>query len=232
MAVSSKSPVRAAPADADVSSFLAKVKAADPVVAKGQGRLVFAMDATMSRQPTWDRAMSIQGQMFQSAGKAGGLAVQLVYFRGFNECRASRWVQDAGKLAQLMTTVDCRGGNTQIGRVLKHIRAEAGTGPVNAVVYVGDACEENVDALCQLAGEVGLLGVPLFMFQEGMDATAQRAFQEIARLTRGAYYKLDNSSPQVLAELLGAVAAYAAGGRQALESRGTQAAKALLSQMK
>lgn len=221
-----------AKADEDVASFLDKVRRAAPVASSGQGRLVFAMDATMSRQPTWDRAMSIQGQMFDATRKAGSLAVQLVYFRGYNECQASRWVDDAGKLARLMTTVDCRGGNTQIGRVLKHVKAETAAGKVNAVIFVGDACEENVDNLCQMAGEIGMLGVPMFMFQEGNDSTAQQAFKEISRLTHGAYFKLDDSSPQVLAELLGAVAAYATGGKQALEARGSTAARALLSQLK
>ena len=131
-------------------------------------------------------------------------------------------------LAKLMTKVDCRGGNTQIGRVLSHVKAEAGKGTIKAVIFVGDAFEEGVDALCQKAGEIGLLGVPLFMFQEGNDVTAATAFKQIAKLTRGAYYKLDEKSPQVLAELLGAVAAYATGGRVALESRSDQAARALL----
>ncbi len=214
----------------DVNAFLAKVKAMPPTT--GQGRLVFAMDATMSRQPTWDSALSLQGQMFMEAKKAGGLAVQLVYFRGFSECRASGWVANPDALAKLMTKVDCRGGNTQIGKVLSHIKSEAQHGKINAVIFVGDACEEGIDGLCQKAGEIGLLGVPLFMFQEGSDATAEKAFREIAKLTRGAYFKLDANAPKVLAELLGAVAAYASGGKPALESKGTATARALLQQLK
>ena len=218
------------PASVDVDSFLAAVKKMP--VASGEGRLVFAMDATMSRQPTWDSALSIQGQMFMEAKKVGGLTVQLVYFRGFNECKASGWVKDPTALANLMTKVDCRGGNTQIGRVLTHVKSAAAKTKVNAVIFVGDACEENVDGLCQAAGEIGLLGVPLFMFQEGTDGVAERAFREIAKLTRGAYFRLDSGSPKILAELLGAVAAYAAGGKQALQSNTSGAARALLSQLK
>ena len=41
---------------------------------------------------------------------------------------------------------------------------------VDALVFVGDAMEENVDRLCQLAGELGLNGVPIFLFHEGGDA--------------------------------------------------------------
>lgn len=216
--------------DADIAAFIDKVKAAPQK--QGGGRLIFAMDATMSRQPTWDLALSIQGEMFMEAGKAGGLSVQLVYFRGFGECRASRWVNAPEALAKLMTRVDCRGGNTQIGRVLSHVKREANTAKISAVVYVGDAFEEPVDSVCRTAGEIGLLGLPVFMFQEGADGVAERAFREIARLTRGAYFKLDKSAPRILADLLSAVAAYASGGRPALEKKGGTAARALLRQMK
>ena len=127
----------------------------------------------MSRQHSWDQALAIQGDMFAEAGRIGGLDVQLVYFRGFNECRASKWSSDTQSLARLMSGIRCQGGNTQILRVLKHLRGEAGAGKVNACVYVGDALEENIDQLAHVAGEIGLLGVPVFMFQEGHDPNAE-----------------------------------------------------------
>jgi hypothetical protein len=198
----------------DVSAFLEKVKTLPPVSKTGKrGKL---MDATMSRQATWDRALSIQAEMFAETGRIGGLDVQLVFFRGFNECQASKWVSEPKDLAKLMTTVDCRGGNTQIGRVLAHVKKEIAKNKINAVIYVGDAMEENVDVLCQAAGEIGLSGTPIFAFQEGSDAVAETAFREIAKLSRGAYFKLNTSSAKMLRELLSAVAVYAAGGRSAL----------------
>ena len=222
--------------DGDVESFLAKVRSLPPVAATGKrGRLVLAMDATMSRQPTWDRALSIQADMFAETGRIGGLDVQLVYFRGFNECRASRWTSDAQGLGRLMTGVECRGGNTQILRVLKHLKAEADKTAVNAMVYVGDAFEETIDTVAQAAGEVGLLGVPVFMFQEGHDPNAERAFREIARLTRGAYFRFGSDSARTLRDLLAAVAVYAAGGHAALADHSARqggAARLLLEQMK
>jgi len=204
----------------DVDAFLAQVRSMPPPAQHGgkRGRLIFAMDATMSRQPTWDRALQIQGEMFQETERIGGLDVQLVYFRGFNECRASKWVSEPTALARLMAGVDCRGGHTQISKVLSHIKAEAGKAKVNAVVYVGDAMEENIDQLCGKAGEIGLLGIPLFMFQEGSDGAVAGAYREMARLTRGAYLRLDGNSAHALRDLLSAVAVYAAGGRQALEN--------------
>ena len=205
--------------DGDVSAFLGKVRGLPPVAkGSGSGKLVFAMDATMSRQPSWDRALAIQAEMFAETARIGGLDIQLVYFRGFDECRASKWIGNPTALAKLMAKVDCRGGNTQIGRVLTHVKNELRKTKVNAVVYVGDAMEESIDALCQSAGEIGLQGTPIFTFQEGNDGGAERCFREMAKLSKGAYFKLDASSANTLRELLSAVAVYAAGGRAALES--------------
>jgi hypothetical protein len=237
-----QTPVPAAARSSDVSqrdeidTFLADVRSRPATVPAGErGRLLFAMDATMSRQPTWDRALHLQSEMFKETARTGGLDVQLVFFRGFGECRSSKWVSDPTALAALMTKVSCRGGCTQIGRVMSHIRKEAAKSKINAVVYVGDAFEENIDQVCQAAGEVSLLGVPMFMFLEGLDTTAERAFKEIARLTRGAFCRFDEGSAHQLRELLSAVAVYAAGGHKALQDfakeRGGQALL-LLEQLK
>lgn len=221
--------------EGDVEAFLARVKDMPaPAPGGARGRLVLAMDATMSRQHSWDMALDIQADMFSEAGRVGGLDVQLVYFRGFDECRASKWTPETATLARLMSGIRCMGGRTQIGRVLKHLRGEAAAGKVNACVYVGDALEEPIDALAQIAGEVGLLGVPVFMFQEGRDPGAEAGFREIARLTRGAYFRFGSDSAKVLRELLAAVAVYAAGGFSALENHSAKrggAATLLLRQM-
>ncbi len=216
----------------DIDAFLADVRARMPVVAAGRGRLIFAMDATMSRQPTWDLALGQQAEMFDAVREVGGLDVQLVYFRGFNECRSSRWVGDPAALAQLMTQVQVRGGHTQIRKVLSHAKREAEAAPVHALVYVGDCMEESVDELAARAGELGLLNVPVFMFQEGSDPRAETAFREIARLTRGAWCRFDKGSARQLRELLRAVAVYASGGHKALAdlSRKEGGARRLLEQ--
>ena len=89
---------------------------------------------------------------------------------------------------------------------------------MSALVYVGDAMEESIDELCGRAGELALLGVPVFLFQEGRDARAERAFREIARLTGGAWCRFDEGSARQLRDLLTAVAVFAAGGRAALKA--------------
>lgn len=201
-----------------IDSFLSQAKQLGPAgESSAQGRLIFALDATMSRQPTWDLACRVHGEMFETAASIGGLAVQLVYFRGFDECRSSRWVVRPRALTDLMTRIGCRGGHTQIVRVLRHVKTEAQRTPLKAFIYVGDAMEEPIDDLCAAAGELGLMGVKAFMFHEGSDPIAARAFQEIARLTGGAYARFDASAPQSLAGLLRAAAAYASGGANALQ---------------
>ena len=219
---------------AEVDAFLGEVRALKPA-GSGRGRLIFAMDATMSRQPSWDLALALQADMFKAVKAVGGLDVQLVYFRGFNECQASKWVGDPDALARLMRQVSCAGGLTQIGKVLAHARRESETSKVNALVYVGDCMEEDIDELSQRAGALGLLGVPMFLFQEGREPRAELAFKEIARLTRGAYCHFDAGSARQLRELLAAVAVYATGGRRALRDYGaatnSSAAVRLLEQL-
>lgn len=205
-----------------IDAFVRHARAVAPVRGgeTGSGRLILALDATMSRQPTWDLACKLQAEMFDAVGKAGSLNVQLVYFRGFGESRASRFVRDTDALKTLMTKIDCRGGQTQIGKVLSHALKENERGKVNALVFIGDAMEEEVDALADKAGRLGLHGVPVFVFQEGHDAAAELAFREIARLSKGAWFRFDRTAARALSGLLSAVAVYASGGLRALEARG------------
>ena len=200
-----------------VSAFLAQV-AATPAVksARGRGRLVFAMDATASREPSWDQACHLQAEMFQATDGLGGLEVQLVFFRGFGECKSSPWVASSDELVRRMTKVRCLGGRTQIRKVLRHAIRENDNERVNAVVFVGDAFEEDIDDVCHIAGELGVRGVPAFVFQEGNYPIATGAFRQIAKLTGGAHCRFDLASAQQLRELLSAVAVFAAGGRAAL----------------
>jgi hypothetical protein len=205
-----------------VDAFLARV---NPV----HGRLIFAIDATQSRQPTWDMACQLQGEMFQEVAKIGGLDVQLVYFRGWGECVASRWMSDAKSLTGAMSDVTCRSGVTQIGKVLNHAGKEHQRNKVDALILISDACEETPADLYARASE---LGVPTFMFQEGDDDRTTGVYAEIAKLTAGAHCRFDSGAGQRLAELLKAVAVFAAGGLEALANQQTESARLLLTQIK
>jgi hypothetical protein len=193
-----------------------------------RGRLIFALDATASRQPTWDTAAALTSQMFATVVAIGGLDVQLVYYRG-DECVASRWLSDGKALSSIMRGVLCQAGYTQIGAVLAHLRKENACQQVNALVLISDACEEDPPTLYAEACE---LNVPAFLFQEGDDGGVARIYQELAHITKGAYCKFDSGAAQRLADLLKAVAAFVAGGVKALANQDTAAAKLLLTQVR
>ena len=218
---------------AAVSAFLRQVETMPRVrPASGRrGRLLFAMDATASRQPTWDRACHLQAEMFAATRDLGGLAVQLAYYRGFGEFAATPFLTDAAELTRRMAGVQCLGGLTQIGRVLEHALAETARDRVHALVFVGDAVEEPVDPLCHGAGQLGLRGLPVFAFHEGGDRKAGEALRQIAQLSGGAYAPFDAASAATLRDLLRAVAVYAAGGRDALTRLPGGAARGIAGQL-
>lgn len=202
----------------DIDAFIKKVRST-PIVksATDRGRMIFAMDATASREPTWDRACQIQGEMFRETSALGGLDIQLCFYRGFGEFEASPWLSSSDELLKRMTSVSCRGGFTQIEKVLRQAIKQTKQKKVQALVFIGDCLEEDPDRICQLAGELGLLGVPAFIFHEGLEPKAQRTFKQVSELTRGAYCPFNASSAGQLRDLLSAVAVYAAGGQAALQ---------------
>jgi len=200
-----------------VNTFLQTVSQMPVVKHDGErGRLIVAIDATASRQPTWDQACQLQGDMFKEAAGLGGLEIQLCFYRGYAEFSFSPWYATSAELLKRMTGVFCLGGLTQIGKVLRHAIKETKNKKVHALVFIGDCVEEDVDALSHYAGQLGLLGVPVFLFHEGNDPKAAFAFQQIAKLSNGACCPFDANSAEQLRELLRAVAVFAAGGRKAL----------------
>jgi len=213
----------------EVSNFLNKVQTLAPRGAdQGRGRLIFALDATASRQHSWDSAMNIQAEMFDATSKLGGLEVQLAYYRGFGEFKASDWERDGAGLLRRMTAVQCLAGRTQIAKLLSHALKETAKKRVGALVFIGDSMEEDIDRLGDLAGKLGLKGLPCFLFHEGADPIAQGAFQQIAKLSGGACCSFDARSAKELRDLLSAVAVYAAGGRRALSDFSNQRGGAVL----
>ncbi len=197
-----------------VDDFVQRVRAS---TASGTGgRLVFAMDATASREPTWAHARELQAEMFRTTASIGGLEVQLTYYRGLCEFTATPWVKDPDELLARMSQVTCMAGETQIRRVLRHALKEHQARRIASVVFVGDCVEEDGVRLTTLAAEAGLRGLPVFVFQEGTDEKAEALFKDIARLSGGAYAPFDAASAWQLRELLNAVAVFSVGGRRAL----------------
>jgi len=213
----------------DINAFLNKAALTPNLKPSGErGRLIFAMDATASREATWDHACRLQAEMFSETAALGGLEIQLCFYRGYSEFDSSPWLSNSQDLLKRMTGVACLGGHTQIEKILQHTIRETKQKKVDALVFVGDCLEENIDDLCRHAGEMALLGVPMFLFHEGYDPVAAMGFKQLAELTRGAYCPFDSNSAQQLKELLSAVAVYAAGGRKALENFNKRQGKTVL----
>jgi hypothetical protein len=214
--------------DAKVREILGPAAEVENLRSRG---LIFAMDATASRQPTWDTAMEAQASMFSAF--TPGLKVQLAYFRGA-VFYVSPWSRKPAELAAEMRRVTCITGKTQIARVLAHGCAAAERGEVSALVYVGDSMEESKAELLGLARQLGAHRVRAFMFHEGRDAAAAAAFGEIAHLTNGAFAPLGEQSAAKLKEVLCAAAAYAAGGKRGLARLAEERpdARLLLTQLK
>jgi hypothetical protein len=189
-----------------------------------RGRLLFALDATFSRAPTWDLACDLQTRMFRETAPIGRLDVQLAFYRG-TECRHSKWVSSGDQLAHLMHKIECVGGATQIGRILQHALNETERASLQAVIFVGDAMEENIDELAEMASKLGKAGVPLHMFQEGHDRKAEKAFRLLALKSGGAYFSFGTRTAQAIERLsnqLNAVARLAVGDGEALRQIGVQ----------
>jgi len=222
-----------APAKSQLDAFLEEVKQlASGGSGGGRGRIIFALDATQSREQTWDTACHLQADMFREVAAAGGLEVQLVFYRGDGQCSASRWTPDTKHLTKMMTGIACRAGYTQLQKVLVHAQKETKMLKVGALIFIGDALEEDEDELIPEARELGRLGVPAFMFQEDDDQRVEKVFREIARVTKGAYCRLDPGAARQLGELLRAVAVYVTGGMAALATRKDAGAIKLLTQLR
>lgn len=214
-----------------ITAFLDQAEKLPARSATIRSRLIFALDATASRQPTWDQAKSLHGEMFDASKSLGGLAIQLCYYRGLGQFYASPWGLTGGHLQQEMERVTCHAGQTQISRLLRHCLQEHQREKIKAVIFIGDAVEESVDALCGLAGECGLRHLPLFLFQEGSDADVTAVFKRLSRLSGGAWARFDAASASRLRDLLRAVASFASGGVDALRKLPDNAARHLLEQL-
>jgi hypothetical protein len=202
----------------DIQAFIGKVKNAPLVSGAGKGRLIFAMDATASREHCWDMASQQHAAMFAEADKVSAISVQLCYYRGFGEFKALPWTRGADEIKQALISVRCLAGQTQIAKVFAHALSETRKNKVNALVFVGDCVEENPDSLGALAGQLGILNLPLFIFQEGNKPKVGSIFSQLATLSGGAHCQFDEGSAKQLGQLLAAVALYAAGGKPALKS--------------
>lgn len=182
-----------------------------------RGNLIVALDATASRQGTWDQATHLTSQMFKAVAATGALSMQVGYFRGDSTCAFSAWKDDPLTLMHTMQKIVCAGGLTQIRKVLEHAAKENAKQKVSAMIYIGDHVEEHGgDTRDMIAGLAHKLTMPVFVFQEGDEEFAGEVFKDIARITNGKYFKFAPESLPQLADVLATIAKFAVGGTKAL----------------
>ena len=193
-----------------VAALLEKARAA-------RARLIFALDATASRQPALrtDAACQLQSEMFAEAGKLGRAEIQLVYYRGPNECSHSAWTLDANELARAISRITCEGGHTKIRESPCPCAGRARPRECRGGdLHWRRARRGSIDALRRRRQRTS----PILVFiSRGRRSTRGQGLQK-ARWTdrRRAYEHFDPGAARKLAELLRAVAAFATGGLTAL----------------
>ena len=237
------------PAKKDRSSFLDKVRSSKAISAtpkqeiltraiahQERPRLLFAMDATASREACWTIAKEITGAMFESV--PGELDVALAYHSGGRLQEMTPFSSEAKAFLDKVQAVRCSAGRTALNEILDKA---AQASRIKALIYIGDCFEEDPTEAVELAQQLKLKGVRCFIFHDtssqaqGYDTRAARtAFEQITRITGGAILPFDETSPDLVKELLSAIALYAAQGIKALEQKTKllPAARLLLKQMR
>ena len=199
-------------------------------------RLLFAMDATASREACWNIAKEITGAMFEAV--PGELDVALAYHSGGRLQEMTPFSSEARAFLDKVQAVRCSAGRTALNEILDKAAQAPG---IKAIIYIGDCFEEDSREAIELAQQLKLKGVRCFIFHDtssqaqGYDIKAARtAFEQIAQITGGAILPFDESSPNLVKELLAAIALYAAQGIKALkqQTKLLPAARLLLEQMK
>jgi hypothetical protein len=216
-------------------------KEADKPIAPGTPRVLLAL-ANHGRSPGWERAKTLQRQMFETAA-GSGLEMKFAFYgrdddQGVRQCRiTTHWITDPDDMASLMDRAECNCGcYVHINSMLERAVTENADRPMRAVIIVGDAFHDSEDSLTEAALAANQLrrqGTRVFLIQQGDDSVTARKLQHLHRVSGAAYFKFDpNTQQQQFAEMLKTLSAYTAGGEAAVKAIGGQAANLLLEHLK
>lgn len=198
-------------------------------LAQKEARIVFAVDATMSRQTFWTEAKTLQEEMFFQIQRCGSrVSTQLASYSGDTYNRdidVSPWYSEPGKLCDRMDEVRCVAGGTQIAKVFEHAVRECTAHKVDALILVVDSCEEAEHDLLPLAYEVGKRNIQFFLFDDKQRTTCrqgetERVFKSIVDAAQGYYAPFDDTSPDVIRDYLRTVTAAATRNKRAMVRAG------------
>jgi hypothetical protein len=180
-------------------------------------RLVFAVDATASREPAWSAARQVTDALVKTL--PGALDVALAVHGGSRVHTFTAFTSDANTLRDRAAGVTCQAGVT---RLLPILAASLKQQRVQVVIYIGDVFEEGVIHGRRLADAMGAQGTKLIVLHDTADPTSRRdadVFWDLANRTGGCVLPFDASAPSRLRDLLSAVAVYAVGGEKLLRER-------------
>jgi hypothetical protein len=216
-------------------------KETEKPIAPSNSRVLLAL-ANHGRSPGWERAKTLQRQMFEAAA-GSGLEMKFAFFgeddaKGVRRCQITkRWIADPDDMASTMDRAECSCGcYINIRSVMQQAVEENQGRPMRAVIIVGDVLHDDQDSLAEAALAANQLrreGTRVILIQQGDDPVIARKLQYLQRVSGAAYFKFDpKTQQQQFAEMLEMVSAYAAGGENAVKATGGQAATLLLEHLK
>jgi hypothetical protein len=193
---------------------------AEPPVENGtppRPRLIFAVDATASREQAWAAARQVTDTLVKAL--PGELDVALAVHGGSRVHTFTAFTNNAATLRDRAAGVTCEAGLT---RLLPILSASVRRPAIRVVVYIGDVFEESLPEGRRLADAMGEQGTKLIVLHDTADPAARRdaeMFWDLARRTGGCVLPFDASASSRLRDLLSAVAVYAVGGEKLLRDR-------------
>ena len=180
-------------------------------------RLVFAVDATASREPAWAAARQVTDALVKAL--PGELDVALAVHGGSRVHTFTAFTSDASTLRDRAAGVACHAGMT---RLLPILATSLKQQSVRVVIYIGDVFEESLPQGRQLADAMGGRGTKLIVLHDTADPGARRdaeVFWDLAKRTGGCVLPFDAGASGKLRDILSAVAVYAVGGEKLLRER-------------
>jgi hypothetical protein len=202
------------------AALLAALGHAEPLAESGnpaRPRLVFAVDATASREPAWAAARKVTDALVKAL--PGELDVALAVHGGSRVHTFTAFTSDATTLRDRAAGVTCEAGLTRLLPILSVSLKQPG---VRVVIYIGDVFEESVSQGRRLADAMGAQGAKLIVLHDTADPASRRdveVFWDLAKRTGGCVLPFDANAPGRLRDLLSAVAVYAVGGEKLLRQR-------------
>lgn len=189
-----------------------------PPTKKPDTNIGFIIDATASRQDTWDTAQKTQAAMLSELanGFADRVTIELVTFGG-DVLNAPTQAVSHIDAAKRLAEVECKAGSTQFIDALQPF-VERKDNRTKSIIIVGDFFEENIETVYDVARKLAQKKIKIFTFQEGHydNDDTETFFRELARITGGAYAKF--GSPVQLSKLCADVIDLTLGGCNALRA--------------